>query len=130
MALPDPTMFEFCAIAQTEESATEFARQRHLLLSDADIRQQQQQQQQQCLLGTPGCNGEVKAATKTENKRGKVFKYEGFRCNKCKRFRSAKNAVVNGEIRGAAPGNNELRSFFATVAMMENLTRKYQSKQH
>ena len=44
-----------------------------------------------------------------------IDKNIGFRCSKCKRFRSAKNAMVQGEIRGAR-ASGEFRSFFATLA--------------
>ena len=114
MAVQDPGIYEFCSLTATEDQATSYARQRGLLLSEGVLQQAQRQQQQQpqCLLGTVGCNGDVHPAKKHRADRGKD--YEGFRCTKCKKFRCAKNALVQGEIRGAAQGN-ELRSFFATL---------------
>lgn len=102
----DPDVYEFCNLTATEELATAFVRERRLLLSDQAL-----QQQQQCLLSTAGCNGTVHAATK--RMRGKD--YEGFRCTQCRKFRSAKNAIVQGEVRAATQAN-ELQSFFATLA--------------
>jgi hypothetical protein len=116
MAARDPTLHEFAVLTASEEAATTFAQQRGLLLSANALAQRQQQQnnQQQCLLGTAGCGGVVTLARKYRPDRAKS--YEGFRCSQCRRFRSAKNAVIAGEIRGAAPNQQEFRSFFATVS--------------
>ena len=112
MALRDPNMHEFSHIVFTEQSATDYARQNNLLLSDNQFQQIQQQNDEKCLLGTVGCNGTAYP--------GKKRGFDGFRCRKCKRFRTAKNAVIDGEIRGPrvriSGGPIELRSFFATVS--------------
>lgn len=112
MAL-DPNLYEFCQLTATEELAISFAKQNGLILSDQHLQQQQQQQQQQqCLMGTRGCTGTISAGTKTDARRRKA--YDGFRCSKCRKFRSSKNAIVNGEIHGA--DQHELRTFFATIS--------------
>jgi hypothetical protein len=80
----DPTLHEFAVLTATEEAATAFAQQRGLLLSANALAQRQRQQ---------------------------AKSYEGFRCSQCKKFRSAKNAVDAGEIRGAAPNQQELDHF-------------------
>ena len=65
-----------------------------------------------CALGKIGCQGTVHEGTQFNSRRNKT--YQGFCCSKCKRFRSAKNALIDGEIRGARD-SGDFRSFFATV---------------
>lgn len=110
--MADPTVYEFCALTATEELATGFACRHGLLLSDQRIQNYHQlmQMKKQCLLGTDECQGTVHAAKKKT--RGK--EYDGFRCTQCRKFRSVKNAIIDGELRGASK-ENDLRSFFATV---------------
>ncbi|KAG9484588.1 hypothetical protein GDO78_010133 [Eleutherodactylus coqui] len=112
----DPSMHEFCFFTSSEDVATDYAKQVGLLLNIQQVLDQQHPDKGQtgkCLLGTVGCPGIVLPARKTASKRGKI--YEGFRCSRCKRFRSVKNAVVEGEIRGGHQAGDKI-SFFATIA--------------
>lgn len=113
MALRDPGMLEFARFINTEESATEFAREHGLLLAGQVIGGGGfPGNGQNCALGTRGCTGIVNPGTRTCTARNKT--YQGFRCSKCQRFRGGKNVLINGEIRG--PRNSgEFRSFFATA---------------
>lgn len=117
----DISMHEFCDITRSEESSIEFARQNNLLLSVQHI---PQQVNVHCLMGTAGCNGELREARVFNNNRQKY--YNVMRCSGCKKYRSAKNAIVQGQFRGASANNNnaELRSFFATASAL----RKSQTK--
>jgi hypothetical protein len=54
--------------------------------------------------------------------------YKGFRCTKCWKFRSAKNALAGGEFCAATAGADEARSFFATVSMDEKSHTKLSVK--
>lgn len=65
-----------------------------------------------CALGKLGCNGIPRPGTQRNSRRNQT--YQGFRCTGCSRFRAAKNALIDGEIRGAR-NSGEFRSFFATA---------------
>src|SRR6218665_2859792 len=90
----DPTVYEFCALTASEAHATEFARQHRLLLSNVDLGRQQVRNGL-CMMGTANCTGIAHAGHRSA--RGKI--YQGFHCPKCKKFRSAKNAFIDGELR-------------------------------
>jgi hypothetical protein len=112
MDIHEPNLYEFASFTQSEEAATSFARERGLLVSAVAI--QERQHEDTCLLGTPGCHGIVREKTKYDRHRHRS--YNGFRCTGCKRFRSAKNALVNHELRGTTGALPEQRSFFASTS--------------
>src|SRR6218665_1766125 len=70
------------------------ARQHRLLLSNVDLGRQQVRNGF-CMMGTANCTSIAHAGHRSA--RGKI--YQGFRCPKCRRFRSAKNAFIDGELR-------------------------------
>ena len=98
MDIRDPGLLEFDRLIDTEEIATDFARENGLLLANHQLNNNRLVAGM-CALGTQGCNWTVHEATKRPGNRNTT--YQGFRCTHCGRFRSAKNAMIGGEIRGA-----------------------------
>jgi hypothetical protein len=113
MEIREPNLYQFAQITQSEDSATTFARNHGLLLSAEAIRERQVNDK--CLLGKEGCHGTLKQTSKYDAQRQQT--YNGFRCSGCLRFRSAKNAVVNDEVRGTTGELQEQRSFFSTTSI-------------
>ena len=74
MALRDPGMLEFARLIDTEELATEFAREHDLLLSDRELNNVGRGiGAVSCALGTPGCTGTVHEATKRPANRNNEY---------------------------------------------------------
>ena len=73
MALRDPGMLEFSRLVDTEELATEFAREHGLLLSAQALNNNLIDNAVCCALGTQGCTGTVREATKRPGNRNKEY---------------------------------------------------------
>lgn len=117
MALRDPGLLEFVQFVATEEVATDFAREHGLLLTGQQVIGGgvggSPPNPNSCALGTQVYNGTVNPGNEHRGESNKT--YEGFSCNKCKRFRSTKNALIAGEVR-ASRNSGEFRSFFVSVS--------------
>lgn len=72
MALRDPGMIEFARVVDTEELATEFAREHGLQLSNQALNNNQIGAVA-CALGTQGCTGTLRKATKKRENRNKEY---------------------------------------------------------
>lgn len=93
----DPNLFEFATLVPTEETAVQFAKDNGLLMNQQvldDI--QNAPYPGHCPLGTANCQGA--AYETTVRQRGKDN--PRIRCNKCKKMRSPKNAIINGIVQG------------------------------
>lgn len=107
----DPHILEIGQICFTEESALRFAENHGLITSNQVIQNSQNMPIGKCRLGRAGCDGEAERTSYFDGRRQKS--YEIIRCKKCKRKRSAKNAIQeDGEIGGR---QQEKGSFFAHI---------------
>lgn len=105
----DPDVFEFCNSVADEERAKILAQNYGLISSDA-LLLNAPQNIQHCLLGTRNCGGECYSTSYFDARRNS--EYFIMRCRGCKRKRSVKNAIVQGEFRGPTNANDN-RSFFS-----------------
>lgn len=121
MAGGDPNIEDIVGICVSEERAIEFARSHGLILNQ-DALDNVQLQANHCVLGTVNCNGHPELCMVHDKRRNK--QYERVRCSKCRKYRSAKNGINNGQI-----NSQEKRSFFAKIDRLGKNQTKFQIRQ-